>query len=71
MSQKNDLYLIFQFKMVAANTNKACIMYYDHKQHLFNGNLKNRLRNTADQVARHSKLCLSTVILTCFHVLCI
>ena len=27
----------------------------------YNGNLKDRLRNTADDVTRHSKLCLSTV----------
>ena len=28
---------------------------------MFNGKLKNRLRNTADYATRHSKLCLSAV----------
>ena len=49
---QNDLFLTFKFKMVTANTQiKAVFMhvnYNNHKQHLFNGKLKHRLRNTAD-----------------------
>ena len=46
------------------HTPKSCFYACElkcHKQHLFNGKLKNRLRNTADKVARHSKLYLITV----------
>ena len=45
---QNDLYLTFKFKMVTANRQiKVFFMhvnYKNHKQHLFNGNPKNRLR---------------------------
>ena len=63
---QNELYLTFKFKMVIANTQiKAVFMHVNYifikKYHLFNEKLKNRLRNTADQVARHSKLCLTMV----------
>ena len=50
--------------MVTANTQIKTVYAREleyHKQHLFNGKLKNRLRKTADIVARHSELCLITV----------
>ena len=64
-SDQNDLYLTFKFKMVTANRQiKVFFMHVNYnpiKKHLFNGNLKSRLRITVDKVANHSKLCLSTV----------
>ena len=60
-------------KWLPPNTNKNCFyareLYY-HKQHLFNGKLKNRLRNTTDLVKRGIRNCVqSQYILTCFDLL--
>ena len=61
----NDLCLTFKLKMVSANPHiNAFFMHVSYNvinNILFNGKLKNRLRNTADKVARHSKLYLITV----------
>ena len=60
---QNDLYLTFKF--IKVNTHiKAVFMHVNYniiRKHVFNGKLKNRLRNTAEQVARHSILYLITV----------
>ena len=60
---QKDLYLTFKFKIVTASTQiKAVFMHVNYN--IINNNClmgKNRSRNTADYVARHSKLYLSTV----------
>ena len=62
---QNDLCLTFKFKMVNANTNKTAVFMHVNYNIINNiclmKKMKNRLRNTADKVARHSKLYLITV----------